>query len=76
MTAQKTGKEIRLPIHKTLQREIEEPIKDRQGFEYLFKSRGGLNKPITSKTAWLKIKQVGEYFGVYRLGTRSIRKTF
>ena len=76
MTAQKTGKEIRLPIHKTLYREIDNFISERQGFEYLFKSREGLNKPITPKTAWLKIKKAGEYFGVYRLGTHSMRKTF
>lgn len=76
MTAQKTGKEIWLPIHRKLQIDISEFTKSRQGFEYLFKSREGLNSPIVPKTAWLNIKQAGKFFSIEHLGTHSMRKTF
>lgn len=45
--------------------------------EYLFPSRKGTNKPITSTNAWIRIKKYANELGInYLIGTHSLRKCF
>lgn len=73
---QKTGKERNIPIHKMLRKEIDKYVRDKKSYEMLFKSRQGINKPISRQQAYNIIRQAAEEFGVERLGTHTMRKTF
>lgn len=73
---QKTKKERRIPIHKMLRKEIEKYVSGKKDYEMLFKSRQGINKPITRQQAYNIIQQAAEEFGIERLGTHTMRKTF
>lgn len=44
--------------------------------EYLFKSRKGENKPITTTQAYRIIVEAGEKIGLMEIGTHTMRKTF
>ena len=45
--------------------------------EYLFPSRVGTNKPITSTNAWMRIKKYTKELGInYLVGCHSLRKCF
>ena len=66
----KTGKEKRFLINKNLKKILEEYTKGKDDLEYL------LDKPITRQWAYETIREAGEKFGVYNLGTHTMRKTF
>lgn len=72
----KTQKEKRFPINKELKEILEEYISDKKDYEYLFKSRQGLNKPITRTRAYEILRNAAKEFGLYNIGTHTMRKTW
>ena len=72
----KTGKERKFIVNKRLQKAIEQYIRDKPDYEYLFKSRQGENKPISRQQAYNIIKDAAQKFGVEHVGTHTMRKTF
>lgn len=75
----KTGKEQTFELHPSLTKDIEEYINKFELVEgeYLFKSRKGVNKPITRQRAWQIIKQLANEVKVnYVVGCHSLRKYF
>lgn len=73
---QKTGKEQKIKIHKELKHLIKEYVKDKQDYEFLFKSRKGHNQPITRQHAYRIINSSAKFFNLSNIGTHSLRKTF
>ena len=75
----KTGKEQSFTLHPSLVKDIEEYI-NKFGLvegEYLFKSRKGVNKPITRQRAWQIIKSLADEVKInYPVGCHSLRKYF
>ena len=71
----KTKKEKRFLINKNLKRILDEYIKGKDDLEYLFENPK-THKPITRQWAYQMIREAGEKFGVYNLGTHTMRKTF
>lgn len=75
----KTGKEQTFELHPSLAKDIEEYINKFElvDGEYLFKSRKGVNKPITRQRAWQIIKQLANEVKInYVVGCHSLRKYF
>ncbi len=75
----KTNKEQSFELHPSLIKDIESYINrnDLVEGEYIFKSRKGLNKPITRQRAWQIVKELSEQVNVnYVVGTHSLRKYF
>lgn len=72
----KTGKQKRIKINKALKKALADYIKDKDDQEFLFKSREGLNKPISRSTAYNILKEAAEYVGLDGIGTHTMRKTF
>lgn len=74
---QKTGKVKRFPILGSLQALIEEYTKNKDCFEYLFKSRNGENKHITGVMAYMIMNNACKTCGIQdNIGTHTLRKTF
>ena len=71
----KTGKEKRFLINKNLKKILEEYTKGKDDLEYLLENPR-THKPITRQWAYETIREAGEKFGVYNLGTHTMRKTF
>lgn len=72
----KTGKEKRFIIHEELQEILGEYIQNKQDYEHLFKSRKGLNNPITREHAYAILNNAAKIFGLESIGTHTMRKTF
>lgn len=75
----KTGKEQIFPMNHKLRKDVRDYIRRNNLIEgeYLFKSRQGLNKPITRQRAWQIIKDLSKEVNVkYLVGTHSLRKAF
>jgi integrase len=75
----KTGKEQSFELHPSLRKDLEDYINKNNlvAGEYLFKSRKGVNKPITRQRAWQIIKELADEVKVpYTVGTHSLRKYF
>lgn len=75
ITERKTGKSKEIAISNKLKKELKIYCRDKDKSEYLFKSREG-NKPIGRDRAYRIIRDIGEQFGLERIGTHSLRKTF
>ncbi|MGL5649383.1 MAG: tyrosine-type recombinase/integrase [Clostridium sp.] len=73
---QKTNKYKEVPIAPKLKRLLKEFCKDREGYEYLIKSRKGFNEPIRRNRAYKILREVSVKVGIERIGTHSMRKTF
>ena len=71
----KTGKEKRFLINKNLKKILEEYTKGKDDLEYLLENPR-THKPFTRQWAYETIREAGEKFGVYNLGTHTMRKTF
>ncbi|MDU2672635.1 tyrosine-type recombinase/integrase [Clostridium disporicum] len=73
----KTGKEAKIKINAELKRIYKNYTKGKKGYEYLFKSREGENKPITRVRAWQILNEAAKEI-VYdeKIGCHSLRKTF
>lgn len=75
----KTNKEQSFQLHPLLYKDISDYIKRNSlvDGEYLFKSRKGINKPITRQRAWQIIKRLSDEVKVsYPVGCHSLRKYF
>lgn len=72
----KTKKERNFRINATLKKAIDNYIKDKKDYEYLFASRQGKNKPISRQQAYNILRGAGEKFGLDLIGTHTMRKTF
>ena len=74
---QKTGKVKRFPIFGNLQSMIDDYTKNKPLSNYLFKSRNGINKPITRVMAYMIINNACKKCGIQdNIGTHTLRKTF
>ncbi len=75
----KTNKEQSFELHPSLAKDITDYINrnDLIDGEYLFKSRKGINMPITRQRAWQVIKRLSDEVKVsYPVGCHSLRKYF
>lgn len=72
----KTKKERRFAMNEDLKEILAEYIKGKQDYEFLFKSRKGINKPITRERAYTILSNAGKAFGLESIGTHTLRKTF
>ena len=57
-------------------KEMERYTKNMNEGEYLFKSRNGNNKPITTTQAYRIIKRASNKLGLEEIGTHTMRKSF
>lgn len=72
----KTGKDKIIKINHALRKEIAVYVKDKKDYEILFKSRRGINKPISRQQAYNIINDAWKHFGMERIGAHTMRKTF
>lgn len=72
----KTGKEKKFPINKELKVILDEYIKDKKDYEYLFKTPNKPNSPITRQQAYNVLSNAAKHFGIDSVGTHTLRKTF
>ncbi|MGL4569649.1 MAG: site-specific integrase [Clostridium sp.] len=72
----KTNKQKIFPMTPILKRELKKYCSDKDLDEYLVKSRVGYNRSIGRKQAYRILREAGEVFGLYNLGTHTLRKTF
>lgn len=75
----KTGNKREVRLNSILRRAINDYIKDKDSFEYAFKSNkktNGVNKPISREHAGRIIKKAAKAFGLKHINTHSMRKTF
>lgn len=76
---QKTKKERIIELNPDLRDILKEFIKDKKDYEYIFKSRkkkDGIYKSITREHAGRILKNAGKQFGIRRINTHTMRKTF
>ena len=71
----KTKQIIEIPIRTDLKKMLDEYCKDKPKYEYLIKSRKGINKPISSTQAYRILNNMAGYLNIERIGTHSLRKT-
>lgn len=72
----KTDKERIIEINPTLRKALDKYTFDKNGNDYLIKSREGYNQPISREMAYKILKQIGNKFDIDNLGTHTMRKTF
>ena len=72
----KTNKIKRFPLCNGLLVEMEKYTRNIEQGEFLFKSRKGGNKPITTTQAYRIINSAGLRVGLEEIGTHTMRKTF
>jgi integrase len=72
----KTGKVREVKMPKELKKALRDYIQDKPKNEYLIKSRNGKNRPITRGMAYVILNQIADEFGLERIGTHSLRKTY
>lgn len=73
---QKTGKERLIEKNGFLKQELIRYCEGKPNDEYLIKSREQKNKPLTRFMAYKILNDVGKNFGLQRIGTHTLRKTF
>lgn len=72
----KTKKLKKFPLCNNLLVEMEKYTRNMAQGEFLFCSRKGKNKPITTTQAYRIIVNAGERVGIKNIGTHTMRKTF
>lgn len=74
----KTGKQKIFQINPYLRKELERYIDENniEMDEYLIKRQGKQNKPISREMAYMIMKDAATYFGLFNIGTHTMRKTF
>jgi len=73
---QKTSKRRFIPINDELSHSFRQACKGRAPAEYLFQSREGINKPITTSMAYRIMRKAAAAVGLKHIGTHTLRKTF
>lgn len=76
LTEIKTKKRKRIEMTPGLRREFKEYTKDMEDYEFIFKSREGINKPIGRSMAYKILRAGAEHVGLEDIGTHTLRKTF
>lgn len=71
----KTGKEKTFPINDELRPILNRYVKDKAEYEWLFPSRQG-NQHLQRCQAYNILSKAGKRFGLDRIGTHTLRKTF
>lgn len=75
----KTKNEREIELHPALQEVLKEYIKNKKDYQYVFESRKsskGVNRPITREYAGRILKEAAKQFGLRRINTHTMRKTF
>lgn len=72
---QKTGKEKKFPINDELRPLLKKYIKGKADYEWLFPSRQG-DQPLKRVQAYNILNKAGKRFGLEKIGTHTMRKTF
>lgn len=72
----KTNKERRFPINRELKKILEEYIRDKRDYEFLFRNPNRPNSPISRQQAYNILSGAGRMFGLDSIGTHTLRKTF
>lgn len=73
----KTKKTRRIEMTPQLKRELKQYVEDKEEHEYLFKSREGVNKPISRSAAYKILNNAALAVGLEEnIGTHTLRKTF
>ena len=72
----KTDKKKRIEMTPTLRKEFKQYTEGKPDHEFLFKSREGVNKPISRSMAYKILRESAEKFGLDDIGTHTLRKTF
>ncbi|MFC9540778.1 site-specific integrase [Lysinibacillus sp. NPDC056959] len=73
----KTKKTRRIEMTPQLKRELKQYVEGKDEYEYLFKSREGVNKPISRSTAYKILNKAALAVGLdENIGTHTLRKTF
>jgi len=73
---QKTKKTREVQMTSELKRAVKSYTKGKPSDEYLIRSREGKNKPLSRSMAYKILNQAAEEFGLERIGTHSLRKTY
>ena len=74
---QKTNKKKRFKINTIWAEELYQYIKNMDMEEYIFKSRNGVNRPITRVRAYNILNETARKVGIQdEIGTHTLRKTF
>lgn len=73
---EKTEKLKRFKINNSLSDELYQYIKNMNMEDYIFKSRNGINKPITRVRAYTILNNAAKNIGLEEIGTHTLRKTF
>lgn len=76
ITEQKTQKRKEIQMTPLLRRELKKYVLDMEDDDYLFKSREGVNKPISRSMAYKILREAAEFVGLEGIGTHTLRKTF
>lgn len=72
----KTGKKKLFPINKKLADVLAGYCSDKEDYEYLVPSSRARHKPVSRQYAYEVMREAGEMFGLDKLGTHTMRKTF
>lgn len=75
----KTKKEREIQLNPALKKILKEYIRDKEDYQYLFESRkttDKVHKPISREHFGRILKEAGSYFGMKRINTHTMRKTF
>ncbi|PGY94671.1 site-specific integrase [Bacillus cereus] len=67
-------KDVKMPSD--LKKALRDYTKGKPKNEFLIKSRNGKNRPITRSMAYVILNQAAQEFGLERIGTHSLRKTY
>lgn len=74
----KTGKQKIFSINPYLKKEIAKYIDEHylDMDEYLIRRQGKTNKPVSRQMAWNVMQEAAKHFGLFNIGTHTLRKTF
>ncbi|MCJ8342345.1 MAG: tyrosine-type recombinase/integrase [Cetobacterium sp.] len=77
VTQTKTGNIVHVPISPKLKKRVKSYVEDNnlQSYDYLIRSRKGINKPITRQQAYNILNGMAKYIGLENIGTHTLRKT-
>ena len=73
---EKTNKKKRFKINNSLIEDLKNYIGNMNFEEYIFKSRKGMNQPISRVQAYRILNNAGQNVGLDEIGTHTLRKTF
>lgn len=79
ITEKKTKNEREIELHPALKEMLREYVSDKKDYQYLFESRksiNGVHGPITREHAGRTLKEAAKHFGLRRINTHTMRKTF